>query len=136
MPPRAAAEIDRAGHHSPTISGIAFRREAAAHHTEIVAARGREGRPIEAFDDQIATMARVVELATRDVADFAGCGLVLVNPWRRHELDPRGLEPRIDDKTGACLLAHAGVLRGAAVCRYHQHKLRAHDPGQKPATPA
>jgi len=47
-----------------------------------------------------------------------------------------GMRAPKHDKTGACLLAHAGVLRGAADCRYHQHKPRAHDPGQKPATPA
>lgn len=50
---------------------------------EIVATRRREGRPIEAFDAQIAAAARVAgaDLATRDVRDFAGCGLTLVNPW-------------------------------------------------------
>jgi toxin FitB len=57
--------------------------EAAVHYAEIVAARRREGRPIEAFDAQIVATTRVAcaELATRDVGDFAGCALTLVNPW-------------------------------------------------------
>ena len=62
---------------------LPFDEEAAAHYAEIVAARRREGRPIEAFDAQIAATARVAGalLATRDVGDFAGCGLSLFNPW-------------------------------------------------------
>jgi predicted nucleic acid-binding protein len=62
---------------------LPFDEEAAAHYAEIVATRRREGRPIEAFDAQIAATARVAdaELATRDIGDFAGCGLTLVNPW-------------------------------------------------------
>ena len=61
---------------------LPFDEAAAVHYAEIVAARRREGRPIEAFDGQIAATARVAgaELATRDVGDFAGCGLALVNP--------------------------------------------------------
>jgi predicted nucleic acid-binding protein len=62
---------------------LPFDEEAAVHYADIVAARRREGRPIEAFDAQIAATARAAgaELATRDVADFAGCSLALVNPW-------------------------------------------------------
>jgi predicted nucleic acid-binding protein len=62
---------------------LPFDEEAAVHYAEIVAERRREGRPIEAFDAQIAATARVAgaELATRNVGDFAGCGLTLVNPW-------------------------------------------------------
>jgi toxin FitB len=61
---------------------LPFDEEAAVHYAKIVAARRREGRPIEAFDAQIAATARVAgaELATRDVADFAGCDLPLINP--------------------------------------------------------
>ena len=49
---------------------------------EATAARRREGRPIEAFDAQIAATARVAGagLATRDTGDFAGCGLTVINP--------------------------------------------------------
>jgi predicted nucleic acid-binding protein len=62
---------------------LPFDEAAAAHYAEIVAARRHEGRPIEAFDAQIAATARVANagLATRDSRDFAGCGLTLVNPW-------------------------------------------------------
>jgi toxin FitB len=62
---------------------LPFDEAAAVHYAEIVAGRRREGRPIEAFDAQIAATARVAgaELATRNVGDFAGCGLTLVNPW-------------------------------------------------------
>jgi len=62
---------------------LPFDEAAAVHYAEIVAARRREGRSIEAFDAQIAATARVAGagLATRDTGDFAGCGLTLVNPW-------------------------------------------------------
>ena len=62
---------------------LPFDEDAAVHYTEIVAARCREGRPIEAFDAQIAATTRVAGagLATRDVGDFVGCGLALINPW-------------------------------------------------------
>jgi toxin FitB len=62
---------------------LPFDEEAAVHYAEVVAARRREGRPIEAFDAQIAATAQAAgaDLATRDVGDFAGCGLTLVNPW-------------------------------------------------------
>jgi len=62
---------------------LPFDEDAAVHYAEIVAARRREGRPIEALDAQIAATARVAgaELATRDIGDFASCGLTLVNPW-------------------------------------------------------
>ena len=62
---------------------LSFDEAAAVHYAEIVAARRREGRSIEAFDAQIAATARVAGagLATRDTGDFAGCGLTLVNPW-------------------------------------------------------
>ena len=73
---------------------LPFDEEAAVYYAEIVAARRREGRPIEAFDAQIAAMARVAgaELATRDVGDFASCGLTLVNPWAATRPDSGGLD--------------------------------------------
>jgi toxin FitB len=48
-----------------------------------VAERCRLGRPIEIMDAQIAAIAlshRAV-IATRDAADFAHCGVRIVNPW-------------------------------------------------------
>jgi toxin FitB len=63
---------------------LPFDEQAAVYYAEIVAARRRGGRPIEAFDAQIAAMAQVAgaELATRDVDDFEGCSLTLINPWK------------------------------------------------------
>jgi toxin FitB len=82
---RAALAVAAEGMFTHDFAGrvLPFDEEAAVHYAEIVAARRREGRPIEAFDAQIAATARVAgaELATRDVGDFAGCGLTLVSPW-------------------------------------------------------
>ncbi len=63
---------------------LPFDEAATVHYAEIVAARRRQGRPIEAFDAQIAATVRVASaaLATRDIGDFAGCGLSLINPWQ------------------------------------------------------
>jgi toxin FitB len=62
---------------------LPFDEQAAVHYAQIIASRRRAGRPIEAFDAQIAaiTGAAGADLATCDVADFAGCGLNLINPW-------------------------------------------------------
>lgn len=62
----------------------AFDSAAAAHFTLVVDARRRAGRPIAQFDAQIAAIAlqRGAALATRNTADFEGCGLALVNPWQ------------------------------------------------------
>ena len=62
---------------------LPFDEEAAVHYAEIVGARCREGRPIEAFDALIAAtaLAAGASIATRDTGGFAGCGLALVNPW-------------------------------------------------------
>jgi predicted nucleic acid-binding protein len=50
---------------------------------EIAGARQTLGRPISQFDAQIAAIAgsRKALLATRDISDFADCGLKLLNPW-------------------------------------------------------
>jgi hypothetical protein len=62
---------------------LPFDAAAAAHYAEIVAARRRAGRPIEAFDAQIAAtaLAAGAGVATRDIGGFDGCGLALVDPW-------------------------------------------------------
>jgi predicted nucleic acid-binding protein len=62
---------------------LPFDGVAAVHYAEIVAHRRRTGSPIEAFDAQIAATALVfgAEVATRDVSGFAGCGLMVINPW-------------------------------------------------------
>lgn len=59
--------------------------QAAAHaYAEIAAARRRAGRPIAQFDAQIAAIARSRDagVATRNVADFEGCGIDVIDPWR------------------------------------------------------
>lgn len=49
----------------------------------VVADRRGAGRPMSQFDAQIAAVAlgHRLSLATRNVSDFEGCGLVLTNPW-------------------------------------------------------
>jgi hypothetical protein len=49
----------------------------------IAAGRRQAGRPISQFDAQIAAIAqsRGAELATRNVPDFEGCGVEIINPW-------------------------------------------------------
>jgi predicted nucleic acid-binding protein len=70
-------EVEFGGHVLP-FDGIAARAYAA-----IAAARREAGRPISNFDAQIAATALIARasLATRNVADFEGCGLNLLNPW-------------------------------------------------------
>ena len=62
---------------------LPFDTAAAADYADVVHARRNAGRPISQFDAQIAAIARCrgVGLATRNVADFEGCGVVVVNPW-------------------------------------------------------
>jgi predicted nucleic acid-binding protein len=62
---------------------LPFDAAAAASHAPLVAARRRSGRPISQFDAQIAAIAttRRAALATRNTADFEGCGVSLHNPW-------------------------------------------------------
>ena len=62
---------------------LPFDGAAAIDYGEIRAMRRRAGRPIAALDAQIAAVARSVgaDLATRNLNDFEGCGLELINPW-------------------------------------------------------
>jgi predicted nucleic acid-binding protein len=59
---------------------------AAKAFAEIVAGRRRAGRPISMPDAQIAAIAksRGAAVATRNVRDFEGCGVELINPWDDH----------------------------------------------------
>ena len=74
---RGLFDEDFAGHVLP------FDSAAAMHCTELVAARRESGRPISQFDAQIAAIARqhAMGVATRNVDDFAGCGIAVINPW-------------------------------------------------------
>ena len=58
--------------------------ECAAEYADIVAARRTSGRPISAMDGLIAAIARVSAsaVATRDLSDFEGIGLDLIDPWQ------------------------------------------------------
>ena len=62
---------------------LAFDATAAGVYGEIVTSRQSIRRPIDAFDAMIAAIAssRAAAVATRNVADFAGCGVPLVDPW-------------------------------------------------------
>lgn len=62
---------------------LAFGADAARPYARIAAERRRAGRPISQFDAQIAAIARSsgAALATRNVADYDGCGIRLINPW-------------------------------------------------------
>lgn len=63
---------------------LSFDADAARAFAEIAAGRRAQGRPISEFDAQIAAIARSrrATLATRNVADFEGCGIRLENPWQ------------------------------------------------------
>lgn len=59
--------------------------EGAAHAFSLIASsRRKKGKPMSEFDAQIAAIARAhgATLATRNIADFQGCGVQVVNPWK------------------------------------------------------
>lgn len=60
-----------------------FDMAAAAVYSSLFALRRNIGRPASGFDLLIAAIAhaRGMAVATRNVADFDGCGLRLINPW-------------------------------------------------------
>ncbi len=62
---------------------LPFDSVAARAFAEIVATRRRQGGPIGILDAQIAAIARAqrAALATRDVGEFHGCGIELLDPW-------------------------------------------------------
>ncbi len=66
---------------------LAFDVQSSEHYAEVVTTRTHAGRPISGLDAQIAAICaqhRAV-LATRNVADFDGLGLRLVNPWLQQD---------------------------------------------------
>lgn len=62
---------------------LPFDSDAATSYARIASDRRRAGRPISVLDAQIAAIAASTgaALATRNVADFDGCGLKVVDPW-------------------------------------------------------
>lgn len=62
---------------------LPFDVAAAEQYAEVLAARERAGRPIHTADAQIAAICRVHDAtcATRNVKDFDGTGVDVVDPW-------------------------------------------------------
>jgi predicted nucleic acid-binding protein len=62
---------------------LPFDTEAAAAYAEIFTARRKAGRPSGTIDLMLAAIARVrgASVVTRNVADFEGVGVAIVNPW-------------------------------------------------------
>ena len=63
---------------------LPFDSDAADAYARIAAQRKQAGKPISQFDAQIAaiTFANGGKLATRNVEDFKGCGIEVINPWQ------------------------------------------------------
>ncbi|HUN69399.1 MAG TPA: type II toxin-antitoxin system VapC family toxin [Burkholderiales bacterium] len=62
---------------------LPFGGDAANAYAQIAAQRRRSGRPISNFDAQIAAIARTARaaIATRNIGDYEGCGIKVMNPW-------------------------------------------------------
>jgi len=62
---------------------LPFDTEAAAAYAEVFADRRKAGRPAGTVDLMLAAIARVrgASIVTRNVADFEGVGLTIINPW-------------------------------------------------------
>lgn len=62
---------------------LGFDERACEPYADIVSTRRRSGAPIQISDAQIAAIARAagMAIATRNVADFADCGIDIINPW-------------------------------------------------------
>lgn len=63
---------------------LPFDAACAGEYARIGADRRRAGRPISQMDAQIAAICRAygAQLATRNLDDFEGCGINVINPWR------------------------------------------------------
>ncbi|MFY9973836.1 MAG: type II toxin-antitoxin system VapC family toxin [Chromatiaceae bacterium] len=63
---------------------LPFDSAAAKQYAGIGAERRAAGRPISQFDCQIAAIARAhgAAIATRNIGDFEGCGVQVIDPWR------------------------------------------------------
>ena len=62
---------------------LPFDTDAAVIYAELFALRRSAGRPAATADLMIASIARAcgASVVTRDMGDFEGCGLALINPW-------------------------------------------------------
>jgi|HubBroStandDraft_5_1064220.scaffolds.fasta_scaffold404531_2 predicted nucleic acid-binding protein len=64
---------------------ISYRCQRSMLKTDIAAPPHRSGEPIGQFDAMIASTvrSRSARLATRNTADFDGCEITLLTPWKR-----------------------------------------------------
>lgn len=64
---------------------LPFDLDAATVYADMFAARRGAGRPVGTIDLMLASIARVrdASIVTRNVADFDGVGLTVINPWNR-----------------------------------------------------
>ncbi len=78
-----AAEIDGMLRKDLRDRVLPFDSAAASAYAEIAARRRRLGRPVSHSDCQIAAIARCrnAALVTRNVRDFEGTGVEVINPW-------------------------------------------------------
>lgn len=62
---------------------LPFDAEAAAAYAEMFAARRKAGRPSGTIDLMLAAIARIrgASVVTRNVPDFEGIGVAIINPW-------------------------------------------------------
>lgn len=62
---------------------LAFGDQDALPYARISAQRRKAGRPVKELDGQIAAIAASLNFAvvTRNVRDFEGCGIEVINPW-------------------------------------------------------
>ncbi|MBM3587765.1 MAG: type II toxin-antitoxin system VapC family toxin [Alphaproteobacteria bacterium] len=69
---------------------LSFDSAAAQAFMQVFLERRAAGRPISFADGQIAAIARARQaaIATRNIADFAGCGIAVIDPWA-HQQGPR-----------------------------------------------
>jgi toxin FitB len=63
---------------------LPFDTAAAAEYAPLVVGRDRSGLPIDGLDAQIAAVCRSrrAALATRNIKDFAGTGVDVIDPWQ------------------------------------------------------
>jgi len=63
---------------------LPFGSQSAVIYASIAVERRRAGRPISQFDAQIAAISRSAgaAIATRNVSDYEGCGVTVINPWQ------------------------------------------------------
>ncbi len=61
-----------------------FDQEAAYMYGGIAAGREKAGLSVDSVDLMIASIAKNLQasIATRNIKDFEGCGIILINPWQ------------------------------------------------------